>query len=140
MPVTRAEARPWRSRLAAWVAVLLTIAPFARPALPDTPAPATLSAVLTSAAGGQTIGPMPRVRPAQPFDFGVVARWSWLESKPGLPPVPPAPGRPRATEWPLAAPGAIRAPADHPRTLFQPSSVGTARRPTGPPARASASA
>jgi hypothetical protein len=142
VPVARRarEVRSWPSWLAASFAVLLAIAPLARPPLPVdlTPAPARSGAAL--AVRGDAGAPASRVRPAEPIDLGVLARWSWLETKPALSPAPPAAGRPRVAGRALAAASAIRAHAGNPRGVFHLSSVGTARRPTGPPAPVSASA
>jgi hypothetical protein len=144
VPVARRgkQARPWHSCLAAWFAVLVAIAPLARPSLPDDLAPAPASFDSVSAARDQAVAsaprPAPHVRPAQPVDLGVLVRWSWLETRPGLAPVPPAAGRARVADRRPVAPGALRAHAGDPVDAFQPSSVGTARRPTGPPAPASA--
>jgi hypothetical protein len=122
----------------AWFAVLLAITPFARLSLPLTLLPAAASSNFASAVRDHAVAPAPRVRPAPPFDLGVLARWSQLETKPGLSPAPPVTDRPGVAGRLLAAPSAVGAQDGHPCDLFHLSSVGTARRPTGPPAPASA--
>ena len=65
-----------------------------------------------------------KIQNAQPF---------LVESALGLPPVKQPPLR-LAAEQPLPAPGTAAAHSGEPRVVFERSSVGTARIPTGPPA------
>jgi hypothetical protein len=140
VPMARrgAEAEARRRCLALWFAVLLAITPFARLSLPVALLPAPASADFASPVRDHAVAPVPRVRPAPPFDLGVLVRWSQLETKPGLSSSPPATDRPGVAGRPLAGPSAAGAQDGTPRDLFHLSSVGTARRPTGPPAPASA--
>ena len=130
-------ARPLRRCLAAWLGILLALAPFARPVLPVNLAPARAAAgfwlVAHDDGMAQAREHVPRVQPAQPFALGVLARWSWLETKLGPAPSKPPLARLSASDQPLAAPKAVGALTGDNREVFHRSSVGTARRPTGPP-------
>ena len=133
-----------RSGLAAWFAVLLTVLPCARPAAPIDLPPVRVAPEYALAAHADATAPLgqptPRVRPVQPWDLGVLARWSRLEAKPALEPTRPAAVRLGVGARSQMVPEAAFARDGDQRDVFQPSSVGTARRPTGPPDRASASA
>lgn len=130
-------ARPLRCCLAAWLGIVLALAPFARPSLPVDLAPARAPSGFWLVAHddglAQARESVPRVRPAQPLALGVLARWSWLETKLGPAPTKPAPAPLSAADQPLAVPKAIGALTGDTREVFHRSSVGTARRPTGPP-------
>ena len=128
-------ARPLRSCLAAWLGIVLALAPFARPSLPVDLASAASGFWLVAHDDGmaQAREPAPRVRPAQPLALGVLARWSWFETKLGPAPTKPPLAPLSAADQPLAAPNAIGALTGDTREVFDRSSVGTARRPTGPP-------
>jgi hypothetical protein len=130
-------ARPWRGCLAAWLGILLALAPFARPALPVDLAPARAASgswlIAHDDGMAQAREPAPRVRPAQPLALGVLARWSWFETKLGPAPTKPPLGRLSASDQPRPAPKSIGALTGDTREVFHRSSVGTARRPTGPP-------
>ena len=138
------RARPLRSGFAAWFAVLLTVLPFAQPAAPIDLPPVRIApeyALASHADAEAPVGqPTPRVRPAQPWDLGVLARWWHLEAKPGLAPTRPDPVRFCVGARSQMVPKTALARAGDPRDIFHQSSVGTARRPTGPPDLASASA
>jgi hypothetical protein len=127
--------------LAAWFAILLAIAPFARPLSPAdlTPAPAAfLDAIAPQYSVAQAKTPAPRVRPAQPWDLGVLARWSRFETTPALGPAKSPLVRLSAADEPLAPPKGLAAFEGDLRDVFHRGSVGTARRPTGPPSPESA--
>ena len=130
-------ARPLRRCLAAWLGILLALAPFARPSLPVdlTPARAASGFWLVAHDDGmaQARETAPRVQPAQPLALGVLARWSWFETKLGPAPTKPPLGRLSASDQPRPAPKSIGALTGDAREVFHRSSVGTARRPTGPP-------
>jgi hypothetical protein len=130
-------ARPLRRCLAAWLGILLALAPFARPALPVDLAPARAASgfwlVAPDDGMAQAREPLPRVQPAQPLALGVLARWSWFETKLGPAPSKPPLARLSGSDQPIAAPKAIGALTGVTREVFHRSSVGTARRPTGPP-------
>jgi hypothetical protein len=120
--------------LAAWFAALLAIAPFARPSLPvdlaAVPSAAPEALVAHDEAEGKH--PAAELRPDQRFTLGILSRLSLLETTLGLPPVKPPLLRP-AADQPLAALQATTKGGGEPRGVFQRSSVGTARTPTGPP-------
>jgi hypothetical protein len=122
--------QPW---LAAWLSVLLTIAPFA-PSLPVELAPvrATSPEALVADDGAQDEQPDAGLRPAQPATLGILSRLSLLETTLGLPPVKPPLLRPM-TDQPVLAVQATTALRGEPRDIFHSGSVGTARTPTGPP-------
>jgi hypothetical protein len=130
-------ARPLRRCLAAWLGILLALAPFARPSLSVDVAPArTASGFWVGAHDdgmAQARESAPRVQRAYPLAHGVLARWSWFETKFGPAPTKPPLGRVSAADQPLAAPKAIGALTGDTRAVFHRSSVGTSRRPTGPP-------
>jgi hypothetical protein len=118
--------------LAAWFAALLAIAPFVRPSLPGTlaAAPAAPEALLAHATGDKQ--PAAELRPERPLTLGILSRLSALETTFGLPPVKPPLLRP-TIEQPALAAGVMVALGGELRDVFQRSSVGTARIPTGPP-------
>ena len=138
MPV-RARARRGRGLqrwLAASLATLLAIAPFARPSwTTDLLALATVSAASVADHGNglaQPSQPAAGLRPAQPLALGILSRLSSLETA-GLPP-----GKSPHPRLDLAAEPLLAPPADGVfgvgiARIFHPSSVGTARTPTGPP-------
>jgi hypothetical protein len=121
--------------LAAWFAALLAVAPFARPSVPVelAAAPAASPEALVAHDGPQSKKPAAGVRPAQPFTLGILSRLSLLETTLGLLPLKPPLLRP-AADQPVLARGAATVLGGEPRGVFQRSSVGTARTPTGPPA------
>jgi hypothetical protein len=127
--------RAWQLRCcpAAWLAALLVIAPFARPSLPVdlVTVPATFVALAAhDAARGQQ--PRPGLRPEHSLTLGILSRLLSVETTLGLPPVKPPLLRP-AADQPAFALQATTAFGGDLRGVFQPSSVGTARTPTGPP-------
>jgi hypothetical protein len=71
--------------------------------------------------------------PAQPLTLGILSRLSLVETALGLPPLKPPLLRPVA-EQPLLPRHANTVPGGESRVVFERSSVGTARTPTGPPA------
>jgi hypothetical protein len=77
--------------------------------------------------------PAARLLPAQPAVPGILSRLSLVESALGLPPLKPPLLRPVAAQ-PLLTPHGDAVPGGEPRAVFERSSVGTARTPTGPPA------
>ena len=97
-------ARPLRRCLAAWLGILLALAPFARPSLPVdlTPARAASGFWLVAHDDGmaQARETAPRVQPAQPLALGMLARWSWFETKLGPAPTKPPLGRLSASDHP----------------------------------------
>jgi hypothetical protein len=120
--------------LAAWFAALVAIAPFARPSLPvdvgTVSSPARAALVAHDEAKGKQ--PTTGLRPTQPLVLGILSRLSLLETTLGLPPVKPPLLRP-AADQPAPAWQATAALGGELRAVFQRSSVGTARTPTGPP-------
>jgi hypothetical protein len=127
--------RQLRWCLAAWLAVLLAIAPFARPLVPvDLPVMPAASAesVVADENGSQSEQPAARLRPAQPSTPGILSRQSLLETALGLAPVKSSLLRPSATE-PSPPPQLTLRFAGDVTDVFNRSSVGTARTPTGPP-------
>jgi hypothetical protein len=121
--------------LAAWFAAILAVAPFARPSLPLELAtiPRASPGALVAQDHAQGKKPVPGVLPAQPFTPGILSRLALLDTTFGLPPVKPPLSRP-VVDQPVVARGAATVLGGEPRGLFQRSSVGTARTPTGPPA------
>jgi hypothetical protein len=120
--------------LAAWFAALLAIAPFARPALPVGLAaiPAASPDAFVAHDEDEDEDPTTGLRPTQPLTLGILSRPSLLETKLGLPPIKPPLLRPSADQ-PVLASQATTALGGDLRSVFQSSSVGTARTPTGPP-------
>lgn len=120
--------------LAAWVVALLASAPFAR-----SPVPVELAGG-SAASAGVLVGhldakgkqPAAGLRPDQPWALGILSRLSLLETTLALPPAKPPLLR-TATDQPALAWQATPAPGGERRSVFQRSSVGTARTPTGPP-------
>jgi hypothetical protein len=131
------RAGPLSRGLAAWLAVLLAIAPLARP-LPAGLGPIRSASApefaVADASGTQAKLPAPRLQPSQPWDLGVLARWPWVETKLGLSPARAPFVRPGALDHPPVAPNVTAAQVAEPGDVFHRSSVGTARNPTGPPA------
>jgi hypothetical protein len=123
-----------RRGLAAAFAILLAVAPFARPLTPVGPAahPGSPEAIVThhDARSGQ---PVAGVQPAQPFTPGILSRLAVLERALGLPPVKPPLLQPVGDQIVLAQRDRT-GPVGEPRSILQRSAVGTARTPTGPPA------
>jgi hypothetical protein len=121
--------------LAAWFAVLLAVAPFTRPSVPVELAafPAASPEALVAQDHAQGKKPVAGVLPAQPFTPGILSRLALLDTTFGLPPVKPPLLRP-AADQPLLAIQTTTALGGETRSVFQRSSVGTARTPTGPPA------
>ena len=138
MPVVaRAHRGNWLHRwLAPWFVALLAVAPFARPSLPVESAALAAVAVDSLIApedgSAQAKQPAAGTRPAQPLSLGILSRLSSVETALGLPPAKPPLLRPSAPEVPRGAGQAPTAFGDL-RQVFHPSSVGTARVPTGPP-------
>jgi hypothetical protein len=124
--------QPW---LAAWVAILLAIAPFTRPSLSiDLAAvPAASIEALVAHDGGEGRQPATGLRPAQASNLGILSRLSLLQTTLELPPVKSPLLRP-ASDQPVLASGGTPTFGGEPRRAFHRSSVGTARTPTGPPA------
>ena len=119
--------------LAAGIAVLLALAPFAHP-------PSTLDLIATAAAESvasfdddATSQPAPALRPAPPLSLGILSRLSVLETALGLPPVKPPLLRPSPPEGPLPAIQTATASGRDTGQILHRDSVGTARTPTGPP-------
>jgi hypothetical protein len=120
--------------LAAWFAALLAVVPFARPCVPVELAalPAASPEALVAQDHAQGKKPVAGVLPAQPPTPGILSRLALLDTTFGLPPVKPPLLRP-VVDQPVLARGAATLLGE-PRGVFQRSSVGTARTPTGPPA------
>jgi hypothetical protein len=134
--VGRRGHRAWQLRrcFALWLVALFAIAPFNRPSLPvELAAVSAVPETLVAQGDLQGDQPATRLRPAQPSTLGTPARLSAVETAFGLPPVKPPLLRPVA-EQPVAARHATMALGGEPRVVFERSSVGTARTPTGPPA------
>ena len=128
--------RAWQLRccLAACFAALLAIAPFTRPSLPiHLAAAAAFPGALVAQGDPQGEQPAAGLRPAQPATLGILSRLSLVETALALPPLKPPLLRPVAKQ-PLLARHADTVPGGEPRVVFERSSVGTARTPTGPPA------
>ena len=136
MPVDRRAGRARRLRgwLALWVAVLLACAPLARPPL------STVSSTRASASDEHVLSPAAATAAAvqadQP-DRAVLPRLLYVEASyvPSSPKPPPV--RPKTVHELVLLPeeagtGTGDGASDK---VFHPSSVGTARTPTGPPAR-----
>jgi hypothetical protein len=73
------------------------------------------------------------MRPAQPLALGILSRLLLLETTLG-PPTDKPPLLRTTADQPVLALQPLTALGGELRSLFQPSSVGTARTPTGPPA------
>jgi hypothetical protein len=120
--------------LAAWLAALLVLAPFARPYLPvDLAAAAPAAAEELAPREGEHQQPRAGLLSAPPLTLGILARPPLVETALGPPPVKLPLLRPAADQPVLAYAGAP-ALAGAPKPVFQRSAVGTARTPTGPPA------
>lgn len=137
VPVGRWRHRAWQLRccFAVWSAALLVIAPVTHPSLPVDSAAVTAAFVEALAAHAAARGQQPAtgLRPDHPLTLGILSRLSLLETTLGLLPTKPPLLRPAADKTVLAR-GAALVLSGEPRELFQRSSVGTARTPTGPPA------
>lgn len=139
MPVVKRahRGRQLRCCLAAWFVALLAVAPFARPTLPVDLAALPAASVESVAAhdDGMVEAKQPgaALRPAQPSTLGILSRLSLLETALGPPPLKASLFRPSAAGGPLLAPRATTAFGSEIGQVFQRSSVGTARTPTGPP-------
>lgn len=134
----RARARRGRQLqrlLAASLATLLAIAPFARPSWTvDLFALATVSVAVHDDGLAQASEPAAGLRPAQPWGLGILSRLSSLETALGLPPAKKSPhSRLDLADEPLLTPPIAGAFGVGMARIFHPSSVGTARTPTGPP-------
>jgi hypothetical protein len=94
--------------------------------------PAASAEALVAHDEAQGKHPATGLRPTQPSALGILSRLSLLETKLALPPVKPPLLRP-AADQPVFALQAASALGGDPRGIFERSSVGTARTPTGPP-------
>jgi hypothetical protein len=124
--------QPW---LAAWLAALLVLAPFARPSLPvdlGAAAPAAPHQFVAHE-GAEGEQPMAGLRSAPPLTLGILGRPPLVETALGPTSVKLPLLRP-AADLPLLAHAGAMVPAGDPKPVFQRSAVGTARTPTGPPA------
>jgi hypothetical protein len=128
-------ARPWRWCLAVWLASLLAAAPLLQPTLPGSTAAAGSSLAATALVVDQlahtlelTIG----LRPAAAGAAGLLGRSTPPEPERSLPPAL------AAIAWPplalLLAAAIGGASPQVAGSAVQPGALGTARRPTGPPA------
>jgi hypothetical protein len=134
--VGRRGHRAWQLRccLAACIAVLLALTPFARPSLPvHLAAVSSFPDALVAQADLQEEQPAARLLPAQPATPGILSRLLLVEGTLGLPPVKPPLLRPVAAQ-PLLTRHADTVPGGERRAVLERSAVGTARTPTGPPA------
>jgi hypothetical protein len=133
-PVSRRADRAWRLRgcLAAWFAALLAIAPVAQPSLLIDPA-AGQPAAVQGHGSAATMEPAAALQPTQPAGLGILSRPSPVETALGPVPAQPPVHRPGAADRVVIASDAAKAPKAAARAVFQRSSVGTARTPTGPP-------
>ena len=126
-----------RSWLAVWFAALLAIAPVARPSLPAEQAAASVASVqsfdLRDQLTAKAEEPGSRLRSSHPSLPGVLSRASPVETTFGLPPLKPPLAWSGAADASLVVPRTIAAFGGEFRGAFHRSSVGTARRPTGPP-------
>jgi hypothetical protein len=98
--------------------------------LATVPAASVEALVTHDAARGQQ--PATGLRPDHPLTLGILSRLSLLETTLGLPPVKPPLLR-MAADQPALARQVTTALGGELRVVFQRSSVGTARSPTGPP-------
>jgi hypothetical protein len=125
--------QPW---LAAWFAVILVLAPGARPLLPlDLAVAARAGAQETPVAYDGTEGKKPAAGliSAEPLTLGILSRPALVETTLGPPPAK-LPLLRRSIDQPVLARGAVTVLGGEPKAIFQRSAVGTARTPTGPPA------
>jgi hypothetical protein len=121
--------------VAAWLAALLILAPFARPSLPvdlAAAAPAAASEALARH-DAERQQPPAGLRSAPPLTLGILARPLLVETALGPPPVK-LPLLQAAAHRPAPAQVGATVLAGDPTPDFQRSAVGTARTPTGPPA------
>lgn len=122
--------------LAAWFAAILVLAPSARPSLPldlSDAAPARAQQAPVAQGNDEREHPAAGLSSAEPVTLGILSRPSLVETTLWLPPVK-APALRPAADKPLLAHGGALVLGGEPRAVFQRSSVGTARTPTGPPA------
>jgi hypothetical protein len=127
------------SSLVAAFAILLASAPFVGqpPAVQFAPIAMAIDASVPQQDDPGTPGS--QVRPAEPSDLSVLARWSWFETKLGLAGAKPQVRTQSVIQAPTV-PKVTHVPDGHPSGVVYLSSVGTGRRPTGPPPPHSASA
>jgi hypothetical protein len=125
--------RQLRCCLAACFAALLAIAPVTRQSLPvHLAAVSALPEAFVAQGNFQGQGPATALWPAQTVTLGILSRLLSVETALRLPPGKPPLLRPVAEQPVVARPARI-VPGGRPRVDFDPSSVGTARTPTGPP-------
>jgi hypothetical protein len=119
--------------LAAGFAAVLAIAPLARPYLPIelTAVPVASLEGLVAQDNAHGKQPATRVRPAQPSNLGIFPRLALIEMTLGPPPAKPSLLQSAVDQPVLARPAT--APGGELQWVFEPSSVGSARAPTGPP-------
>jgi hypothetical protein len=91
--------RPWRISLAVLFAILVAIPPFLGSSSSTGLAPVAAAIYALAPQQGDLAKPTSGVRPAQAWDLGVLARWSWFETKPRLAPASPQ-VRPGAADQP----------------------------------------
>ena len=121
--------------LAASFAILLAVAPFARPLAPvELAAHAAASPeAIVAQSDAKSEQPVAGVRPTQPFTPAILSRLALLERALGLAAVKPPLLQPVGDQIVLAQRDRTGRGGE-PRSILQRSSVGTARTPTGPPA------
>jgi hypothetical protein len=126
-----------RSCLAAWFAALLAIAPAAQPSVPldvgAARAAASRLSILDDHRSSDAPQPAAGLQPGQAVGLGILSRLSRVETTFGPAPAKSPLHRPSAAAEPVLASAAVGAPKDAGRAVFDRSSVGTARTPTGPP-------
>jgi hypothetical protein len=138
VPVSRRAQRGWQpqSLAALWLAVLLAITPYARPALPGSvsgQASSARSSELHDSGPTRTEQSAPRLRADKP-DLGVLPRSPYIEATAAPPPDKIPLIRPEVPQAPVAAANVAAAFAGDAVPAFHRGAVGTARIPTGPPA------
>lgn len=121
--------------LAACFAAILAVGPFARPSTPGVLAgpPVAAPEALVAHDGAKGQQPPAELRPGQSLAPGILSRAALRQTTLGLPPVKAPLLRP-IVDQPVMARSGTTVLGGEPRGLFQRSSVGTARTPTGPPA------
>jgi hypothetical protein len=128
------RSRQLRCCLAACFTALLVIAPVTRPSLPvHLPAVSAFPEGFIAQGDLQGQQPGTALWPIQMLNLGIISRPSLVETALGLPPAKPPLLRPVVAQT-LPARRAITVFGDEARVGFEPSAVGTARTPTGPPA------